>query len=71
MMQTLIEAYGITKAESLLGFIELNNAYGNTLKRMMTTSTYRRRVDDFSALGLSPVISEKVLSPLDISQIVA
>lgn len=64
----LIDAYGIVKAEQLMGFILLNDLYGQEfVRKNYTSSTLTRRMDDLKKVGITPFFSDKELPPLDLS----
>lgn len=64
----LIDEYGWTKTESLIGFMELLQLYGQAeVRRQMSPSTFNRKMKAFSDIDLAPAFSEKSLPPLDIS----
>ncbi|RNB92945.1 hypothetical protein EDM60_23935 [Brevibacillus parabrevis] len=64
----LIDAYGIVKAEQLMGFILLNDLYGQEfVRKSYTPSTLTRRMDDLKKVGIAPFFSDKELPPLDLS----
>ncbi|MUG72178.1 hypothetical protein [Paenibacillus validus] len=66
--EQLIDAYGIVKAEQLMGFLLMNDLYGQEfVRKNYTTSTLTRRMDDLKQAGVAPLFSDKKLPPLDFS----
>ncbi|UFJ41244.1 hypothetical protein LOK74_01435 [Brevibacillus humidisoli] len=64
----LIDAYGVVKAEQLMGFLLMNDLYGQEfVRKSYTTSTLTRRMDDLKKAGIAPFFSDKELPPLDLS----
>jgi hypothetical protein len=63
----LIQAYGMNKACELFGFIELYQLLGGGMINKPSPSTYRRRINDITAIGIAPVIGDIILPPLDLT----
>lgn len=66
IVRKLLQHYNIKQTQDLIGFISLYELLGNELRRELTPSTFRRRMDELINIGLAPIIYEKVLPPLEL-----
>jgi hypothetical protein len=65
----LLQVYDINKTQTLLGFIDTVEMYGERLQKMMSESTYSNRIKSLISAGVNPRFSEKTLPPLDLKPI--
>jgi hypothetical protein len=68
--QKLLQDYGDTKAQGLLGFIMMLNVFGDKYINKPSYSTYVRKMNQLKRVGIVPVFVEKELPPLDIGMLI-